>query len=76
MRTASHPTEERGLMSGAQLAFKEHALKRAAEYRAEGKKGIVLHYHWEILTKVCYRIFTKTLKNQINLWKKGIRWPL
>ncbi len=29
----------------------------------EGKKGVVLHYHWEILTKVCYRPFIKTLKN-------------
>ncbi len=28
----------------------------------KGKNGVVLHYHWEILTKLCYRLFIKTLK--------------
>ncbi len=40
-------------------------------------KSVVLHYHWEVLTKVCYRLFMKTLKNHTNFWKKmGIRCPL
>ncbi len=34
-----------------------------------------LHYQWKILTKLCYRLFIKTLKNNINLWKMGIIWP-
>ncbi len=29
-------------------------------------KKIFLHYHWEIWTKVCYRLFIKTLNNHIN----------
>ncbi len=37
----------------------------------QGKKGVVLHYHLEILTKLCYRLFIKTLKNHMNLWKMG-----
>lgn len=28
------------------------------------------------LTKVCNRLFIKTIKNHINLWKMGIRWPI
>ncbi len=35
------------------------------------KKGIVLHEHWGILTKV----FSKTLKIHTNLWEMGIRCP-
>ncbi len=39
-------------------------------------KKVFLHYHWEFFTQVCYRLFIETLKNHINLWKMGIRWPL
>uniref|UniRef100_A0A8C1LEJ7 Fucolectin tachylectin-4 pentraxin-1 domain-containing protein n=1 Tax=Cyprinus carpio TaxID=7962 RepID=A0A8C1LEJ7_CYPCA len=38
-----------------------------------GVYGVVLHYHVQILTKVCYRLFIKTLKNHIKLWKMYIR---
>uniref|UniRef100_A0A672QI48 Phospholipase n=1 Tax=Sinocyclocheilus grahami TaxID=75366 RepID=A0A672QI48_SINGR len=36
-----------------------------------GKKG-VFYTTIEKLTKLCYRLFIKTLKNHINLWKMGI----
>ncbi len=39
-------------------------------------RGVVLHYYWEYLTKVCSRLFIKTLNNHVNLWKMGIHWPL
>ncbi len=32
----------------------------------QGKNGVVLHYHWKILTKLCYRLFIKTLKFSPN----------
>ncbi len=34
-------------------------------------KSVVLHYHWEVLTKVCYRLFMKTLKNHNQLLEKN-----
>ncbi len=34
----------------------------------QGKEGVFSHDHREILTKVCCRLFIKTLKNNFNLW--------
>ncbi len=50
----------------------EHALKQVAENRADFgwvKRALFFYYHLEMLTKVCYRLFNKTLKIHINLWK-------
>ncbi len=55
------------------FAFKAECNNMACSEKScfwQGKKGIVLHFHWEILTNVCYRLF---IINHINL---GIRWPL
>ncbi len=53
---------------------KRQALKRVDVNRAvfDEVKGVVLHDHWGILTKVCCRHFMKILKNHTNLWKMGI----
>ncbi len=75
--SSPHGREGRGEQSS--LAFKDTCTKMGCCVQScfwQGTKGVVLHYHWEILTKVCYRLFIKTLKNHINLWKMGIRWPL
>ncbi len=50
--------------------------KRLDENRADFDmvKKVFLHYHWEILDKVCYRLLIKTLNNHINLLN-GIQWP-
>ncbi len=69
-RTARHPTEETCTRTCTETGSCEQSCFW------QGKKGVVLHYHWEILTKVYNRLFIKTLKNLINLWKMGIRWPL
>ncbi len=77
MRMVRHRREGRGEQSS--LACKGTCTKMACCVQCcfwQGKKGVVLHYHWEFLTKVCYRLLIKTLKNHINLWKMGIRWPL
>ncbi len=60
-----------GGVSRAHLHLKRHATKRFAINRAvfDKVKCVVLHYHWEILTKVYFRFFIKTLKNHIDLWK-------
>jgi len=66
------PMEERGGVSSCSLSFKETCTKTG---RCEqscfwgGKKCVVLHNHWGILTKVCYKLYMKTLKNHTNLWK-------
>ncbi len=53
---------------------------RSAYMRLCSRESFVILLHlekkWAILTKVCYRLFIKTLKNYINLWKMAIRWPL
>ncbi len=75
----SSPHGREGQGEQSSLAFKESCTKTACCVQScfwQGKKGVVLHYHWEILTKVCYRLFIKTLKYHINLWKMGIQWPL
>ncbi len=51
-------------------AFKNTAWVRRSCFW-QGKDCVVLHYHWDILNKLCYRLFMKTLKNQMC-----IRWPL
>ncbi len=74
---ALHGREGRSQQSS--LAFKATWTRSACWKQSwfwQGKKCVFLHYHWEILTKVCYRLFIKTLKNHINLCKMGIRWPL
>ncbi len=55
-----------------------YGLEQRAENRADFDrvKKVFLHYHWEIWTKVCYRLFIKTIKNHINLCKMGIWWHL
>ncbi len=67
--------QERGGVSRAHKHLKQHGLEQRAEnsWFWQGK-GVFLHYHWEILTKVCYGLFIKTLKNHINLCKMGIWW--
>ncbi len=37
---------------------------------------IIIHYLWNIFPKRCYRLFIKTIKNNINLCKMGIMTPL
>ncbi len=51
----------------------QHHMKLFAMNRAvfDRIKMVVLHYHWYILTKPCYRLFIQTLKNHINLWING-----
>ncbi len=65
-------TEERGGVSSSSLSFKGTCTETGRREHScfwQGKKGVVLHYHWEILNKVCYRLFMKTLKNHTNLCK-------
>ncbi len=62
---------KRGGVSRVQWDLKHHELDQRAEDKSwfwQGKEGF-LHYHWEILTKVYFRLFFKTLKNHINLCK-------
>ncbi len=53
---------------------------RSAYMRLCSRESFVILLHlekkWAILTKVCYRLFIKTLKNYINLWKNGSDYPL
>ncbi len=37
----------------------------------QGKKGVVLQYRWEILGKVCYWLFMKTVKNRWTISNSG-----
>ncbi len=70
---------KRGRSQHNSLAFKGTWTKNGmlkTELILTGWRRCILHYHWELLTKVCYRLFVKTLKNHINLWKMDIRWPL
>ncbi len=58
--SSPHGREGRGQKSS--LAFKGTCNKTARWKQSwfwQGKKGVVLHYLWEILTKVCYRLFIK-----------------
>ncbi len=71
-------SEERGGVSRALSHLKENdtirlALKTAVFDRLKKKKIYTTN---EILTKRCYRLLIKTLKNNINLWKMAITWPL
>ncbi len=68
-------SEERGGVSRAHLHLKENATKRLALTRAvfDRFKKVFFYTTVEKLTKLCYRLFIKTLKNHINLWKMGIR---
>ncbi len=71
-------SEERGGVSRAHLHLKRHARKQLAMNIAVfDRVKTVLFYTtieiFEILTKPCYRLFIKILKNHINLWKMGIR---
>ncbi len=55
------------------LSFKETCTKTGRCEQScfwQGKKGVVLHNHWGILTKVCYRHFMKTLNSGSNVSKK------
>ncbi len=66
--------QKRGVGWGEQstFAFKATCNKTVCYKQScfwQGKKCVVLHYHWEILTKVYFRFFIKTLKNHIDLWK-------
>ncbi len=66
--------QKRGVGWGNQstFAFKATCNKTVCSKQScfwQGKKCVVLHYHWEILTKVYFRFFIKTLKNHIDLWK-------
>ncbi len=71
-------SEERGGVTRAQQHLKENDNTACSKKSCfwQGKKRCFLHYQWEILTKLCYRLFIKTLKNNINLWKIGIMTPL
>ncbi len=68
-------SEERGGVSRAHLHLKENTTKQLALKRAvfDRFKKVFFYTTDEKLTKLCYRLFIKTLKNHINLWKMGIR---
>ncbi len=64
----SSPLGREGWGEQSSLAFKETCNEMACYEQScfwQGKNCVVLHYHCEILTKVCYRHFIKTLKNQL-----------
>ncbi len=72
-------TEVRGGVSSRSLSFKEACTETDRCEQScfwQGKKCVVLHDHWGILTKVCCRHFMKTIMNHTNLWKMGLRCPL
>ncbi len=56
--------KRRGGVSSSSLSFKGTCTETGCCEQScfwQGKKGVVLHCHWGILTKVCYRRFTKTI---------------
>ncbi len=68
--------EERGGASRAHWHLKQNGLEWLAENRADFDRLKRVLFYTTIaffFTKVCYRLFIKTLKNPINLWKMGIR---
>ncbi len=68
-------SEEGGGVSRAHLHLKQYAIKQLAVDRAvfDRVKTVLFYTTVEKLTKICYILFIKTLKNHISLWKMGIR---
>ncbi len=68
------------LISRALVADRFRTLKKWFSYFFLFISTLLGEYHWEILTRVCYRLFIKTLKNHINLIclfdQSGIRFSV